>query len=198
MKSHKNTLSIDSIESVLAQTQCRLCEYEDCRAYATAIAQNQEQIDRCLPGGEKTLYALAKLTQQDPEPYLKHINNHTKPIKLAIVREEECIGCTKCLQACPVDAIIGSSKQMHTVIADACNGCELCIPPCPVDCIDTAAHPQYQSPHELADSSKQRYQRKQQREQQRKTKETFKKNSLDARKAMIQAALERVKTRDSS
>src|SRR5262249_27528577 len=104
---------IDRIESALAQTQCQLCEYQDCRAYATAIVHESESIDRCLPGGEKTLWRLAEWTNQDPTPYLDKLRQNTKAITQAVIREHECIGCAKCLQACPVDAIIGSSKQMH-------------------------------------------------------------------------------------
>ena len=187
----KKTDFIDRIESTLAQTQCQLCEYQDCRAYAKAIVEDNERIDRCLPGGEKTLRALAELTEQNPEPYLEYINNHTKTITLAVIREHECIGCTKCIQACPVDAIIGSGKQMHTVITDACNGCELCIPPCPVDCIDTVVHPRYQNAHEIAQHSKVRYEQHRSRKQKRNQTKTLKKDTLEARKAAIKAAIKR-------
>ena len=148
------------IEDTLAQTQCQLCDYPDCHAYADAIVNDNAAINLCLPGGEQTVNALATLTKQEPLPI------ETKAMTLAVIREHECIGCTKCIQACPVDAIIGSGKQMHTVITDVCNGCELCIPPCPVDCIDTVAHPRYQSAHDIAEQSQQRYQQHQQRQRQ--------------------------------
>lgn len=181
------------IESTLAQTQCQLCEYDDCRAYAEAVVNDNESIDRCLPGGEKTLRALAELTQQDPDPYLDEMHKKTKAITLAIIREHECIGCTKCIQACPVDAIIGSGKQMHTVITDVCNGCELCIPPCPVDCIDTIAHPIYSDAADIAEQSKTRYQQHQARKKKQKVTKKLKKHSLEDRKSAIQAALKRAK-----
>lgn len=184
--------TIKRIEKVLAQTQCRLCEYDDCKAYATAIVDDNEDIDRCLPGGETTLFALAKITQKNPEPYLNTLREKTKPITLAVIREDECIGCTKCIQACPVDAIIGSGKQMHTVITDVCNGCELCIPPCPVDCIDTQPHTQYRDAHEIATQSHDRYITHQERQHMRKSEtQLLKKDSLAQRKAAIEAAIKR-------
>jgi len=192
----KRLQDIQRIEQVLAQTQCRLCEYDDCRAYATAIVDDDEEIDRCLPGGETTLLALAKLTRRNPEPYLDIMRHKTKPMTLAVIRESECIGCTKCIQACPVDAIIGSGKQMHTIINDICNGCELCMPPCPVDCIDMIPHPQYQDAHEIALQSKKRYRRHQKRQQQQDTEtRTLKKDSLAQRQAAIQAAIKRTQAK---
>jgi len=184
---------IDQIESTLAQTQCQLCEYDDCHAYAKAIVNDQESIDRCLPGGEETLRALATLTKQTPEPYLEAIKNNTKEISLAVIREHECIGCTKCIQACPVDAIIGSGKTMHTVITDVCNGCELCIPPCPVDCIDTIAHPVYDNAHQIADQSQQRYQKHQARQQAQQSQKPYQPDTLAKRQADIKAAVARAK-----
>lgn len=127
---------IEKIDAVLMQTQCRACDYKDCRDYARAIVEESEVIHKCEPGGEKTLRAVAALVNQDPLPYLDIVRAQQKPDRVVVVREDECIGCTKCIQACPVDAILGASKLMHTVIEDACTGCELCIEPCPVDCID--------------------------------------------------------------
>ncbi len=134
MKKHNNLEN--TIDALLPQTQCGLCEYPDCRAYSQAIANNNEHIDKCLPGGIKTLKALGELLNQDYQPYVAGMQEKHKPAMLAVIREDECIGCTKCIQACPVDAIIGISKQMHAVINKDCTGCELCIAPCPVDCID--------------------------------------------------------------
>lgn len=127
---------IDQLDAVLPQTQCRLCEHPGCRPYAEAIVRGEAQINQCLPGGVPVLQALAALTDKDPAPYEAELAQKAKPPSRVVIRESECIGCTKCIQACPVDAIIGASKQMHTVVADACTGCDLCIEPCPVDCID--------------------------------------------------------------
>jgi electron transport complex protein RnfB len=124
------------IDDILPQTQCGLCGYGGCLPYAQAMAFEKAPINLCPPGGVETLRELAELLEQDPTPYLADMQEKAKPKLLAIIRENECIGCTKCIQACPVDAILGSAKQMHTVIADECTGCELCLAPCPVDCID--------------------------------------------------------------
>jgi electron transport complex protein RnfB len=126
---------VDQIDAVLPQTQCGQCGYPGCRPYATAIANGEADINQCPPGGEAGIMALADLLDRETLP-LNPDNGEAKPREVAIIREQWCIGCTKCIQACPVDAIIGASKLMHTVIADECTGCELCIPPCPVDCID--------------------------------------------------------------
>jgi electron transport complex protein RnfB len=125
----------DRIEALLPQTQCTQCGYAGCKPYAQAIARGQAGIDQCPPGGEAGVRALAELLDRRPGPVDPAHGEH-KPPQVALVRETECIGCTKCIQACPVDAIVGASKLMHTVIADLCTGCELCLPPCPVDCID--------------------------------------------------------------
>ena len=126
---------VDKIDALLPQTQCGQCSYPGCRPYATAIANGEADINQCPPGGETTIHALADLLDRDPTP-LNPENGAIKPKTLAVIDEAICIGCTLCIQACPVDAILGAAKQMHTVIADECTGCELCIPPCPVDCID--------------------------------------------------------------
>ena len=110
------------IEALLPQTQCELCEHPGCKPYATAIAEQGERIDKCLPGGVAVLKDIAQLLNVDPEPYIPDMLEKQKPDLLAVVREADCIGCTKCIQACPVDAIIGAAKQMHTIITDACNG----------------------------------------------------------------------------
>ncbi|MDD7805675.1 MAG: electron transport complex subunit RsxB [Endozoicomonas sp. (ex Botrylloides leachii)] len=125
---------VDQINDLLPQTQCGQCGHPGCRPYATAIA-NGEPINKCPPGGQATIDALAALLDVTPEPLDAEHGVETEP-RVAFIREEECIGCTKCIQACPVDAILGAAKQMHTVIADECTGCDLCVAPCPVDCID--------------------------------------------------------------
>lgn len=125
---------VEQIDAILPQTQCGQCGYPGCRPYAEAIA-NGDAINKCPPGGETTIAALADLLDVEPLP-LNGEHGEEKPRTVAVIREAECIGCTKCIQACPVDAILGAAKQMHTVIADECTGCDLCVEPCPVDCID--------------------------------------------------------------
>jgi len=126
---------VDKIDALLPQTQCGQCTYPGCRPYAEAIANGEAEINQCPPGGEPTILALADLLGRDPLP-LNPEHGEVKPEKTVVIIDEElCIGCTLCIQACPVDAILGAAKQMHTVIADECTGCDLCIPPCPVDCI---------------------------------------------------------------
>ena len=128
--------SSEMLDQVLPQTQCQLCGYKGCMPYAQAIVTGKETINRCLPGGVETLFALAELTGQDATPYVADMKQKAIPIQLAVIQEETCIGCTKCIHACPVDAIIGAAKQMHSILSDICTGCGLCLPPCPVDCID--------------------------------------------------------------
>ncbi|NBS94233.1 MAG: RnfABCDGE type electron transport complex subunit B [Betaproteobacteria bacterium] len=129
---------VDALDAELPQTQCRACDYPACRPYAEAIVRGEAAINQCAPGGERVLAALARLTGQPALP----LREPERPLRLARIREAECIGCTLCIQACPVDAIVGSAKRMHTVIAAECNGCELCLPPCPVDCIELLPMPQ--------------------------------------------------------
>ena len=125
----------ERIDALLPQTQCGQCGYAGCRPYAEAIAAGRAQINQCPPGGEAGIHALARLLGRAPLP-LDPAYGVEKPPLVALIDERVCIGCTKCIQACPVDAIVGAAKLMHTVIADHCTGCELCLPPCPVDCID--------------------------------------------------------------
>jgi electron transport complex protein RnfB len=127
------------IDSALPQTQCRRCGYAACRPYAEAIARGEAAINRCPPGGAAGVRVLARLTGQ-PVLALDPECGDEVPPRVALIDEDACIGCTKCIQACPVDAIVGASKLMHTVIADLCTGCELCLPPCPVDCIAMVDH----------------------------------------------------------
>lgn len=125
---------VDQIDSLLPQTQCGQCGHPGCRPYAEGIAAGEE-INKCPPGGEATIHALADLLDVEA-PALDSEHGVEKPKTVAVIREDECIGCTKCIQACPIDAILGSAKHMHTVIASECTGCDLCVEPCPVDCID--------------------------------------------------------------
>ncbi|MDX1801385.1 MAG: electron transport complex subunit RsxB [Marinobacter sp.] len=125
---------VDQIDSLLPQTQCGQCGFPGCRPYAESIAAG-DAINRCPPGGEATIKALADLLDVEPQP-LDAEHGVEQAQRVAVIREEECIGCTKCIQACPVDAILGAAKHMHTVIEQECTGCDLCVEPCPVDCID--------------------------------------------------------------
>ncbi|MFT5592792.1 MAG: electron transport complex protein RnfB [Oceanicoccus sp.] len=127
---------VEQIDALLPQTQCGQCSYPGCRPYAEAIAGGEEKINKCPPGGESTIAAIADLLGVEPEPLDAEHGTEKESAMVAVIREDECIGCTKCIQACPVDAILGAAKQMHTVIADECTGCDLCLDPCPVDCID--------------------------------------------------------------
>ncbi|MFL0811526.1 MAG: electron transport complex subunit RsxB [Agarilytica sp.] len=126
---------VEEIDSLLPQTQCGQCGYPGCKPYAEAIAHG-DAINKCPPGGHTTINALANLLDL-PAPDLDAEHGEESEVKkVAYIREDECIGCTKCIQACPIDAILGAAKQMHTVIVDECTGCDLCVEPCPVDCID--------------------------------------------------------------
>lgn len=127
---------IERIDALLPQTQCGRCTFTGCKPYATALAHGEADINQCPPGGNTTAGALANLLQRpvkDVDPQFGVMPPH--PL-VAVIDEATCIGCTKCIQACPVDAIVGAARYMHTVISNHCTGCELCIPPCPVDCID--------------------------------------------------------------
>lgn len=132
----RKNITPEQIDAILPQTQCGLCGYGGCMPYAEALVRENAAIDLCPPGGIRGLQAIANLVNEDPEPFMAEMAKKAKPKLLAVIREAECIGCTKCIQACPVDAILGSGKLMHTVIAAECTGCELCVTPCPVDCID--------------------------------------------------------------
>lgn len=122
---------VEKIDAVLPQTQCGQCGYPGCKPYATAIAKGEADINKCPPGGEDGVKKLADLLGVEIKP----LDAEPKPKSVAFIDENTCIGCTLCIQACPVDAILGAAKQMHTIIAAECTGCELCLPPCPVDCI---------------------------------------------------------------
>ncbi len=127
-------VTIDEINEILPQTQCQRCGYPSCRDYATALYNNEADINQCPPGKEEGIIRLAKLLDKEVIP-LNPKHGVIKDREIALIDEEKCIGCVLCIKACPVDAIIGSNKFMHTVIATECTGCELCIPACPVDCI---------------------------------------------------------------
>jgi electron transport complex protein RnfB len=123
---------VEQINAILPQTQCGQCGYPGCRPYAEAIA-NGDDINKCPPGGQATIEKLADLMGVEVQDSA-HEKENIKTV--AFIHEDMCIGCTKCIQACPVDAIVGGTKSMHTVIKDECTGCDLCVAPCPTDCIE--------------------------------------------------------------
>lgn len=192
------------IDALLPQTQCGECGYPGCRPYAEALAQGTAPIDRCPPGGVETLKALARLLQKDPTPYLQDTAQNMRLPAVAAIREDECIGCTKCIQACPVDAIVGSAKHMHSIIAHECTGCGLCIEPCPVDCIELSPLPEERYDRSVARSHFEARQtrllkEKQQQEALYREKRLLAQQSQnakaerEAKQAYIQQALARVK-----
>ena len=188
---------IEQIDALLPQTQCGQCSYDGCLPYAEAMAEDGEAINRCPPGGTKTLKALAELLGKDVEPLIEDMAKQEKLPMLAYIREAECIGCTKCIQACPVDAILGAAKQLHTIITQECTGCGLCVAPCPVDCIDLISSkiPAYQP-----QKSRQRfYARKERLEKIKQHAAQSKKNEeLSKQRAYIEAAIARSKLKKLS
>lgn len=144
------------IDDILPQTQCRECSYQDCVSYAKAVSTG-ERIDRCKPGGIGVLQKIAAITQRDATPFIQTISKNIEPSPRVVkIIEQDCIGCTKCIKACPVDAIVGAAKKMHTIITKECTGCNLCIPACPVDCIV----PDNISPNYDREKARYRYQSK--------------------------------------
>jgi len=128
---------VERIDALLPQTQCTKCGYPSCRPYAEAIAAGEADINQCPPGGDAGVRKLAALLGREAKP-LNPRNGVERPRRVAVIDEARCIGCTLCIQACPVDAIVGAAKLMHTVVTELCSGCDLCVPPCPVDCIEMA------------------------------------------------------------
>jgi len=155
---------VEQIDALLPQTQCRKCGFQGCRPYAEAMAQGAADINRCPPGGEAGIRRLASLLDK-PFKMLDPACGSEQPRLLAVIDEASCIGCTKCLPPCPVDAIVGASKLMHTVLSDRCTGCELCVAPCPVDCIRMMPAPTQDWTALQAHEARQRYQAKQRRMQ---------------------------------
>ena len=130
---------LDVVDDILPQTQCQECEFSACRPYAKAMINGEVSIDKCKPGGVDTLKNLAQVLNVDPKSYLETVIDQFRPPSVVRIDLDVCIGCVKCIQACPVDAICGSAKHAHVVLEDICTGCNLCIEPCPVDCIDVIA-----------------------------------------------------------
>ena len=154
---------VDQINALLPQTQCTKCGFNGCKPYAQALASDQADINRCPPGGQDGVVKLAKLLNKPIKPIDPECGE-PGPLRVAVIDEQHCIGCTLCIQACPVDAIVGANKRMHTVLADWCTGCDLCLPPCPVDCIEmieVTAQPQWTTAR--AELAKQRYETREQR-----------------------------------
>ena len=175
----------DRIDALLPQTQCEQCGFHGCRPYAEAMARGEAPINRCPPGGAAGIARLAELLDVPVLP-LDPEHGVEKPRMLARVVEADCIGCTKCIQVCPVDAIVGSAKLMHTVIADDCTGCELCVPACPVDCIVLEPMPLAQWEDAIhADTARVHFQR---REARRAREQSRREAELAARKAEVATA----------
>jgi electron transport complex protein RnfB len=206
---------VDQIDALLPQAQCRQCSYLDCHSYAEAIAAGEADINQCPPGGEAGILVLADLLGRDPKP-LNREYGEVKPKRVAVIDERTCIGCTLCLQVCPVDAILGAPKLMHTVIGQECTGCELCVAPCPMDCI-TFKSVRLLPPHHLlfdirreqdrqkADSARRRHRfrrgRREREEQERIAKQHQQNRrplfsgTADVKKAVIEAAVARAKAK---
>lgn len=155
---------VDAIDRVLPQTQCTRCGYPDCRSYAQAVAAGAAAINRCPPGGDRGVHRLAALTGRAYAP-LDPACGVERPRHVAVIEEAHCIGCTLCIEACPVDAIVGAPRQMHTVITELCTSCDLCVAPCPVDCITMvpAVGPDAIWDDQRADEARNRYVRRQAR-----------------------------------
>ena len=202
---------VQEIDNLLPQTQCTQCGFEGCLPYAKALANNEADLNRCPPGGEPTIAALAALLNKTPKPVDASCGT-TIERHIARIDPQHCIGCTLCIKACPVDAIIGSSKRRHSVIAELCTGCELCIPPCPVDCIDMVFMPEFSEwNRDQAHAARSRMQtreirlkrQKEEQSQRLEAKAIHKLDELDdspspdaaAKKAVIQAALARARAR---
>lgn len=204
----------DRIDALLPQTQCTKCGYAGCRPYAEAIAANAAQINQCPPGGSAGIAQLAALLGRTPLP-LNPIHGAEQPLRVAVIDEALCIGCTLCIQACPADAIVGATKRMHTVLPHACTGCDLCVPPCPMDCIAMVdvAPPRVWT-RDDATAARQRFERRAARlaldkldnDQRLAAKAVAKLRELDERddltpaqidqkKAVVQAAIERARAR---
>lgn len=200
-------ITVEAVDAVLPQTQCGDCDFDGCKPYAEAIVNSNEPIDKCPPGGLTGLEKLSAITRIAITGAMREkILSDEKPLQVAKIRENECIGCKKCIDACPVDAILGAAKFMHSIITDECNGCELCIPPCPMDCIDLIKLAEHHAPSQAqSDHYRQRYESKTTREQARKLnkrksylhakqKQDSAEKTLASRQAYIQAALKRKKT----
>jgi H+/Na+-translocating ferredoxin:NAD+ oxidoreductase subunit B len=188
----------DDVDALLPQTQCGKCGYAGCRPYAEAIAAGRAAINRCPPGGETTIHALSQLLEREYAPLDPGCGAET-PRRIALIDESRCIGCTLCLQACPVDAIVGAAQRMHTVLAGLCSGCELCVAPCPVDCIAMAAPP----PDDVwdrvrADAARARYEWRNARLARERREQAQRRSAAERRRAVVRAAVERARARKAA
>lgn len=200
---------IKQIDAVLPQTQCGQCGFDGCMPYARAVVEGQADINQCPPGGDAGAAAIAAMLNI-PAKSLNTAYGHPKPPAIALIDEAQCIGCTFCLRACPVDAIIGAAKHMHTVLIELCTGCERCVAPCPVDCISMVPVPEPATPEirqQKADDAREHYQRRQLRlardQQQRTEKLELRRpkdnpapdtqQATDPKQAAIRAAMERAR-----
>ncbi|MBI5910464.1 MAG: electron transport complex subunit RsxB [Betaproteobacteria bacterium] len=196
----------EQIDALLPQTQCAKCGYSACMPYAEAIAAGEADINQCPPGGEALIRKLARLLRRE-EKRLNPVNGAERRRTVARIDEARCIGCTLCIRACPVDAIVGAARCMHTVIAELCTGCDLCVPPCPVDCIAMLPLPDAQAPwtQDMAGAARARFRFRRLRLERdlaeraerlaRKAQEKRLQPMPEAKKAIILAALERAKAR---
>lgn len=195
----RNNITIEQVDALLPQTQCGLCDYDGCKPYAEAIVFDGERLNRCPPGGVKTLKKLGVLTGESIDQHLEEMAEKQKPRLTAVIREDECIGCKKCIMACPTDAILGGAKMMHTVIQSECTGCELCVEPCPMDCIDIVPLPELSDEEQLAfsNASRKRYENREKRLDRIKLerKEKHLNAKRIARKNDIKAAVARAKAK---
>ena len=196
----------ERIDALLPQTQCTKCGYPACRPYAEAIATGEAEINQCPPGGDAAIRELAALLGREIRP-LNPRNGIEQPRRVALIDEARCIGCTLCIQACPVEAIVGAPNLMHTVVAELCSGCDLCVPPCPVDCIDMlpASGEDASWDRARADAARERFEARRSRHERERRERAERlaaralkaKEDPDAEKkrAIIQAAVERARAR---
>jgi electron transport complex protein RnfB len=198
--------SAAAIDALLPQTQCTKCGYAGCRPYAEAIARGEANINQCPPGGDAGIRLLAQATGRPYVP-LNPANGAEGPRRVAVIDEPRCIGCTLCIQACPVDAIVGAAKQMHTVMTELCSGCDLCVAPCPVDCIamvpavgedavwDRARADAARARHEARNDRLARERREREERLARQAAAAKSAPDADAKRAAIQAAIERARAK---
>jgi electron transport complex protein RnfB len=204
----------DAIDALLPQTQCTKCGYAGCRPYAEAIAAGEAQINQCPPGGATGIEKLAKLLGRPVIP-LNPANGVERPLRVALIDEALCIGCTLCIQACPVDAIVGAAKRMHTIVPQWCTGCDLCVPPCPMDCIAMVpVEPPRAWTRADADAARARFHARRARLEREKiehderlaakalakieeldARDDLSREQIEQRKAIVQAAIERARAR---